>query len=459
MLRHPSETEESVLLAPIVDALIADRDRKILLTGGPGIGKSSVIDSLNIRLSKELTPSSVTRIRAAEMDWPGADGQTGKDRLYKWLSSPINVLLIDDLDHIYNEALEIRFRSLAELTDTTQEFRIFATASTPMESQSIGGPLGINEREATRSTQFRMVDSTGLSGFKQIYMDVWKGNWSFRTESAAKDAISVMLSDYRNGEFTDEDIKEKVNQAAIAVREACGGHPRLFRAAISEIPRIVGPALKSGGASRSGGEAPCITDFTEELVVHILETQSAFVINALEWARFWLGDRSFFDFLACVKQSKLDVRYFGEAKWMSAAGIIRREAEHFEYCCKAFELLAQRVTADEAENAEEIIAPTGEVDLIMDALTGIGKLQYRDHENSVSLELPPTEWEVISALDEVKKYPVDVATLAEALHNRHSEPAVRSAINRVQAKCERAGIGWVIRNEVRKGYVFRRTKP
>ncbi len=191
---------------------------RVLVWGGPGLGKTAFLECLRDELmgSSELgTPVLILR-RAAD----------ARERIRAWTADPKGVLLIDDLDHLFNNEIEESLRSLPE--ENTGTWRIIATA----------GNIDAIEERADWS------GSPSLNTFHRERLDPWERSWQAR--AAIKDAL-----ERTRGKLLQTSDPERLPSFILVpdspvsdawletILEVSGGHPALVDSAFEGFLNLV----------------------------------------------------------------------------------------------------------------------------------------------------------------------------------------------------------------------------
>src|SRR5207302_979310 len=112
----------------------------VLVHGGPWLGKTTFLYHIHYELKHER--SDVLLVRASE--------DNALINIKTWCENPRGILLIDDLDHVYDRETEKLFRNLPQAEwSGSNKFHIIATSGTPSRALDIYG-FGLNEKPVQR---------------------------------------------------------------------------------------------------------------------------------------------------------------------------------------------------------------------------------------------------------------------------------------------------------------------
>ena len=437
---------------------------KILLLGGPGMGKTTLLNSIynELKVPKVL-------VRAA------GDAKK-RDEAFKqieeWCKNPSKeVLLIDDLDHIYDERVESLFRDLQENESSSN---IIATSGTPSRSLDIRCQVGLNEkpvrRFATASSEQDirlnpiMIDSRGLTPFAIQWLNPWyPAGWKERAERCVQETLIKAKRD--NAQLADYlvDTEEKAQQ----IVEVSGGHPSLLSAATTRLPRMLLGRLQEIKHHRKhrGASNNSIVDNVElELEHYLFENYSETILRALRWAKYQLLPDVFNSLLK--KLSKLAKRQSPESDdlgcetVLSRAGLIRIEDKHYEIPCRVIQKCIEQFYRIEVGTLTGIGTLLHDdkqdrrVELIADVTSGYpGFIRWHKDKESVDIELTLAEWDVIRVLAN-SSGSLKVSSIANV--TGRPETSIRSTLQRLLGKLKLIGLERMIVNLPGQGYLLDR---
>jgi hypothetical protein len=436
--------------------------RKILVFGGPALGKTTLIDAVLDRSpgSCELIrgrrgdPSLVARIAS----WADDPERRGRD------------LLIDNLDHVFSVEVERAFRNLPDRSDDGLG-RIVATSGTPHKWLEKQGAQPPDPGRAALNTLVH--DSTALNAFHHLWLDPWGPGWrkasTLRVQSALKGELEAC-------EGALEELVDRAGRRAFAemlVRVA-DGHPALLGAGFSwlvlQLERRAWRRDQTGGPEETGEEdtlVPADPGLLEPLLRRELtETQLETIGRGVDWVEAQSRDAAA-ELLEMARDGARQ-RTVNERALLSKSGLVRRDEAGTwgiagdvirECILRRNERMPdpdrRRRTAEPPAVAAAPPDGSNRVALICDprAPDVQGAIHWEADGRPRELALTGASWAILATLAAADGDLVQVPELRERT-GQESEKAVRSALQRLTNDLRHSGLDGLVVNVRRKGYLF-----
>ncbi|MCP4868689.1 MAG: hypothetical protein GY898_08220 [Proteobacteria bacterium] len=435
--------------------------RKILVFGGPAMGKSTVIEALRDRSGRRC---ELVRGRRGDPEVV--------ERIVGWATDPkrrASDLLIDNLDHVFSEEVE---RALRDLPDVDEGLgRIIATSGTPtkwLEKAGAAPPA-----PARADLNLLVHDSTALNAFHHLWLDPWGHGWERTTTLRIQGAIKRAASEEGGPEF--EELAERDGRKAYAelLVGSSGGHPSLLGAAFRWlIGRLERQAWRREHASdlTDGEEVDDASpgSLREHLEYDLVESQLETIGRAVDWVEAQSADA--LDELVAMAQSGQERDVVAERMLLSKAGLVRRSVPGGPWglpCAPISECVLHRHERMPAPQAQQAApagvqappaapgpAPRGVV-LEPDARVPDmqGRVVWSSGGLRRELSLSGASWRILAAIAAAEGALVTVPEIAESIE-QESHKAVRSALQRLVGDLRKSGLDGLIVNVRRQGYLY-----
>ncbi len=429
---------------------------KTIIQAGPGMGKSVFIEKLLEALNRD-------GVKTLFIKGSIRNKQEDIKEIIQWCRAEDNkgILLIDNLDHIYDSKLEIEFRNL----NSADERIVIATSCTPTRAHFLGSELpGLNESFHTKNPtrlNTTMIGSLGLSSFASLWLSPWDGLW----ENKIPIIIQSVLDYHARSIATKPDKvqalkilnKEKLSIGQ-HILQISGGHPILLHRTINTFIRKL---LSEGTEVATNEYAKYIDTVFSALIPTIIENCSPRIFTELDWAESILPIEVYRTTLKEVIQGD-PPHHVNGIRVLRQAGILNKKNEKIGFVCK----IIREVTVDRLSMLNE----SDQLPLVSKKETSHGHpkitlqpktpdsyagdiIYHIPNQSSKVVTLSPTEWEIIVYLEKNEGSIVTVNELIEIL-KPNSGPSIRSALQRLTGKLTHANIKNLVTNIPRKGYLY-----
>lgn len=432
--------------------------RKILVFGGPALGKTTLIEAV-----RDRSPGGCELVRGRR------DDPSIMQRIVTWADDPVRRrrdLLIDNLDHVFSVEVERAFRNLPDRSDDGLG-RIIATSGTPHKWLETQGAPPPDPGRARLNTLVH--DSTALNAFHHLWLDPWGPGWRKASTLRVQSALKRKLTEFDGAleELSSRAGRRSFGELLVRVSD---GHPALLGAAfVWLIHRLERQAWRrsEGALDESLDGQPLATleaaSLEDVLGRTLVESQLETVGRAVDWiaaqsARGLTelielaadGDRPVLAERALLARSGL-VRRRTSGSWAVAGSVIR------ECVLRRHE----RMPGPDAPPAASAAAAT-EPALIADAPAlepdprapdVQGRIVWIVDGRERELALTGASWGILLALRDAGGDLVQVGQIQQRT-GQESVKAVRSALQRLMNDLKHSGLDGLVVNVRRKGYLF-----
>jgi len=437
--------------------------RKILVFGGPAMGKTTLIEALRDRAGRSC---ELVRGRRGDLEVV--------ERIVGWATDPARRdrdLLIDNLDHVFSVDVE---RALRDLPDVDEGLgRIIATSGTPtkwLEKAGAAPPA-----PARADLNLLVHDSTALNAFHHLWLDPWGHGWERTTALRVQGALKRAASP-EGGEGDFVELVEREGRRAFAelLVGTSGGHPALLGAAFRWlIGRLERQAWRRAHVVElTDGEevSDASPDALREVLEYdLVESQIETIGRAVDWVEAQSGDA--LGELLSMARDGAPREVLAERMLLSKAGLVRRSAPSGAWglpCAAIAQCVLRRHERMPAPSPEAaatppapappppapgraprgvLLEPDGRVPEMQGTVVwGTGGLRRE-------LALSGASWRILTALAAAPATLVTVPEIAEAI-DQESHKAVRSALQRLVSDLRKSGLDGLIVNVRRQGYLY-----
>lgn len=421
-------------------------DRPVLVQGGRGLGKSRVLDYLQMRFGEGM---------AFRLD--GRQGPLACQKLLEWADSGKKVTLIDDLDILLASAASDPRISFIEVLkgvtncvpDSVQlqsGFRLVATSGISF----VRGLDRIFPGDMLSDETIAALVSSNLRQQLETYpLDPWEGRWAdrWRGDFAAEVQAKV--------EVMDEAL---LNQLSEAILDLSGGHPAIFGPAIESLESlrvrnaaernlVLGLPADADPTADEIGSA--IREFLEDKLERRALDPLKSAIRKLQTSTIDVEKEAFRVLVTLAKNEQGDTERARLPVWeiLRDEGLVYRDSVLKRY--KVPGVLLRRHIREavmpgvpEAGSSIEVLPES--------AGSGIVRLPPGCQKDRVSLSGKP--WLVFYTLYQHKGAVVSNSEIQAAAKLPSNGYSVKNAIQRIQLRLEEAGASGIIVNEYGKGY-------
>ncbi len=437
--------------------------RKILVFGGPAMGKTTVLEAVRDRSGRRC---ELVRGRRG-------DGEV-VERIVSWATDPArrdHDLLIDNLDHVFSLEVE---RALRDLPDVDEGLgRIIATSGTPtkwLEKQGAPPPA-----PARADLNLLVHDSTALNAFHHLWLDPWGHGWERTTALRVRGALGREAGAPEGDDPVLEELVDRDGRKAYAelLVDVTGGHPALLGAAFRWlIGRLERQAWRREHATEltDGEELPDVSPeaLQEVLEYDLSESQLETVGRAVDWVEAQSAHA--LEELVSMARDGAPRDVVSERTLLSKAGLVRRAGDgggwalpcgvigtcvlHRHERMPAPQQATPPPSGPQAPPPAPGRAPKG-VELEPDPRVPDmqGKVVWAAGGARRELALSGASWRILVAISAAAGALVTVPEIAEAI-GQESQKAVRSALQRLVADLRKSGLGGLIVNVRRQGYLY-----
>jgi hypothetical protein len=433
--------------------------RKILVFGGPVLGKTTLIGAV-----RERSPVGCELVRGRR------DDPSIIDRIVTWADDPARRgrdLLIDNLDHVFSVEVERAFRNLPDRSDDGLG-RIIATSGTPHKWLETQGAAPPDPGRARLNTLVH--DSTALNAFHHLWLAPWGPGWRKASTLRVQSALHRKLEEF-DGAL--DELCTRVGRRTFAelLVRVSDGHPALLGAGfvwlIQRLERRAWRRSQGAGADESlDADLPATADpaaLEALLRATLVESQLETVGRAVDWiaaqsARAMAelqelaaaDDRSTLAERALLTRSGL-VRRRSSGGWGVAGPVIR------ECVLRRHE----RMPGPDVPPAEPASSPPPgpravvSVKLEPDPRVpeAQGRVLWAAGGRERELALTGASWAILLALQDAQGELVQVPEIQRRT-GQESIKAVRSALQRLMNDLKHSGLDGLVVNVRRKGYLF-----
>ena len=433
--------------------------RKILVFGGPALGKTALIEAVRERCAggcelvrgRRDDPSIIDRI----VGWADDPSRRGRD------------LLIDNLDHVFSVEVERAFRNLPDRSDDGLG-RIIATSGTPHKWLETQGAPPPDPGRARLNTLVH--DSTALNAFHHLWLDPWGPGWRKACTLRVQSALNRKLGEF-DGTLQELTTREGRRTFAELLVRVSDGHPALLGAGfawlIQRLERRAWRRSQGVGAGESldadlpATAAPAALEslLQETLVESQLET----VGRAVDWiaAQSARAMGELLDLAADHDRARL-----AERALLTRSGIVRRRSSGawgvagpvIRECVLRRHERMPGPDAPPAEPAASVSSATAAgvaVKLEPDPRVpdARGRVVWTAGGRERELGLTGASWAILLALRDAGGELVQVPEIQRRT-GQESVKAVRSALQRLMNDLKHSGLDDLVVNVRRKGYLF-----
>lgn len=444
------------LYQDLVDRILsAERDwPRLLIQAGRGLGKSSLIKHLGEELeSLQIDVEEVNRLT------PDPEGV-----IANWATAPEGVLLIDDLDRLFNRSLEESLVSFGE--EAEGEWRVIATACRLEDMEENRGLFG----------------STSINTFHLEKLDPWE--FPGQAAGAIKDALPYLRAlhqryrpDHRPHPMLTSEAPDLAEAWVDVITSVTEGLPSLVGASFDALARLLFRHLELPSVDRGLLALPDTSSklrLWKDSVRRYLADQIYDSLEGMGVAQkaIYYFQQNSLDFEALVKLAQaaqgLDIADTRLRRSLKRSGLVYRHPRTGRLkvagaltCQRILEIAglkwedpADRGISGRADPSQQLAArqtfrislqPGNEPD------EG-GKLIVHDPPGLSSLDLKGSEWTVLRAISEVSggdTVPVEAIRESTQLA---SAAAVRSALQRLRDKLRQHDLGDLIETVRGKGF-------
>ncbi len=433
--------------------------RKILVFGGPALGKTTLIEAV-----RDRSPG-------CELVRGRRDDPSVIERVVTWADDParrVRDLLVDNLDHVFSVEVERAFRNLPDRSDDGMG-RIIATSGTPhkwLETQGAPPPDPARARLNTL-----VHDSTALNAFHPLWLDPWGPGWRKASTLRVQSALKRALAEF-DGAL--EELATRAGRRAFAelLVRVSDGHPALLGGGFSWLlQRLERQAWRRSQAdeldSLDGVPAAALEPRSLEplLARRLAETQLETVGRAVDWiaaqsARGMAelldlaagGDRPTLAERALLSRSGL-VRRRSSGGWGVAGSVIRdcvlRRHERMPGPDNEAPAPPPATSPPPAPAASDgpVLEPDPRAPDVQ------GRILWTVDGRQRELALTGASWGILLALRDAGGELVQVERIRERT-GQDSVKAVRSALQRLMNDLKHSGLDGLVVNVRRKGYLF-----
>ncbi len=414
---------------------------RIIVWGGPCLGKSVFLSRIQEEFAAAFDTGPPLLIARRTED--------GRRRIRAWASEPKGMLLIDDLNHLWDPDVDDSLKSLPE--DDTATWRIIAAA----------GSIDSIEERADLS------GSPSLNTFHRERLDPWE--LSRQARGAVKDALELTcaeLAQAGGGGELPAFLSAQENPMVVetwlqALLETTGGHPSLVEPAFEGFLRLVQtypdlrPELLAEPRGDRRGWRTSIKLYLED---YVLDKGMIGVNKAI---RSFKNTRKFPHLVQLAtggaQSSVIHEAVVRYALRDSGLAYISHETGRLVVAC---ELIRQRILemADETSIRAEA-GQNNEVQRIQITVVESpslpeveGRLRYETEQGEVGeVAVSGGPWRILRCLAGRAGGPISVAELGK-LTGLGTEAATRSAIQRLLQTLREKNLSGVVENIRGRGY-------
>lgn len=430
--------------------------RKILVFGGPAMGKTALLDEVRARC-----PGGCELVRGRRGD------EQAIQRIVTWADDPPRRgrdLLIDNLDLLFCQEVERAFRNLPDRTDDGLG-RIVATSGTPQKWLARQGAPPAHPARARLNTLVH--DSTALNAFHPIWLDPWGAGWRKAALLRVQGSLQKVAEEF-GGSLAELGERPSRRTFAEMLVRVSDGHPALLGAGFLWLIRhLERRAWRRGGAAGRGASAgsedsrAADAGSMEPILASALEeSQLETIGRAVDWvaAQSTEGLAELLDLAATGDRTSPPaerallcksglVRGEEPGSWVIAGPVVRR-------CILRRD---ERMPGPSAAVAVPRAVPRGEVAVRLDpdlrAPDLRGRLSWVASGQARELALTGAPWTILRVLEQAGGELVQVERIREQT-GQESDKAVRSAIQRLTNDLRLRDLDGLIVNVRRKGYLF-----
>jgi hypothetical protein len=436
--------------------------RKILVFGGPAMGKTTLLEAVRDRSGRRV---EMVRGRRGDADVVA--------RIVGWATDPErrgHDLLIDNLDHVFSVEVE---RALRDLPDVDEGLgRIIATSGTPtkwLEKQGAPPPA-----PARADLNVLVHDSTALNAFHHLWLDPWGHGWerttTLRVQGALKRAAGEGDEAHPFLELADREGRKAFAELLVV---SSGGSPPLLGAAFRWlIGRLERQAWRRDHAAEltEGDDVPDISPegLREHLEYDLVESQLETIGRMVDWVEAQSVDA--LDELLSMARDGGEREVLAERMLLSKAGLVRRTAPGGAWslpCAPIAQCVLrrhERMPAPQVQRAStaRVQAPPpspGKVPrgVVLEPDPRVPQMQgtvvWGSRGVRRELTVSGASWRILVVLSAAAGALVTVPEIAEGIE-QESHKAVRSALQRLVADLRKSGLGGLIVNVRRQGYLY-----